>query len=116
MFFNKKNGLENFKFLNSFLMQLLQTKITYVSKLVFQTCSLPPKKCCEKIILKLPQGMCKIIYKIIIEGGCQLFTANLEDCMEENPLTFVLRLILFSIFITDLPYEIWMMLIKFADA
>lgn len=36
--------------------------------------------------------------------------------MEENPLTFVLGPVLFSIFITDLPYEIWMMLIKFADA
>lgn len=60
--------------------------------------------------------MCKIIWKIVIEGGYQLFTASLEVCMEENPLTFVLGLVLFSIFITDLPYEIWMMLIKFADA
>lgn len=60
--------------------------------------------------------MCKIIWKIVIEGGYQLFTANLEGCMEENPLTFVLGPVLFNIFITDLPYEIWMMLIKFADA
>lgn len=56
------------------------------------------------------------IWKILIEGGYQLFTGNLEGCMEENPLTFVLGPVLFSIFIIDLPYEIWMMLIKFADA
>lgn len=56
------------------------------------------------------------ILTIIIEGGYQLFTANLEGCMKKNPLRFVLGPVFFSIFITDLPYEIWMMHIKFADA
>lgn len=60
--------------------------------------------------------MRKIIWKIIIEGRNQLFTVSLEGCMKWNPLTFVLGPVLFNIFITDLAYEIWMMLIKFADA
>lgn len=51
-----------------------------------------------------------------MEGSYQLFTANLEGCMKYHPLTFVLGPVLFNIFITDLAYEIWMMLIKFADA
>lgn len=91
-------------------MQLLLTKNIYVDKLVFQTCS---QNSCEKMILKFLQDMCKIIWKIIIEGSYQLFTASLEGCMKSDSLTFVLGPVLFNIFVTDLAYEIWMMLIKF---
>lgn len=97
-------------------MQLLQAKTAYVSKLivlvlVFQTCSLFGRENYLEATTRYVH-----IWKIIIEGGYLLFTANLEGCMKKNPLRFVLGPVLFNIFITHLPYEIWMMHIKFADA